>query len=911
MQSVVLDREWTFRRGFLDNLGMIREDPGVVVNLPHDGMIGTAVTPDAPAQMDMGYFTGGNSNYTKYVLFPKEWEGECVGLQFDGAMLNATVDVNGCKAGQQHYGYAPFFVDLTDLVTFGKENRITINVNASMQPNSRWYTGSGLYRGVKLVHGPKVHVPVDGIFVSTKEVADGRAFLEALVDVQNDTAEKRLVEVELTLKLEGCAGPDGVGGCAGPEAAEKDGERVATITRRVLCVGARGTETARMAFSVENPMLWDADHPNLYRALAKVTDLGTYRTHFIPCEEENAEKRDAGEAGESREAGVRDARLSDMASVLFGIRTITVDAARGLRINGKTVKLKGGCLHHDNGLLGAVSLYESDARKVQKLKEVGFNAIRTAHNPPSAALIEACDRLGIYVFDEAFDAWGMAKRAGDYNQFFDAYWEKDLTAFVRRDRSHPSVILWSTGNEIPERGGLNDGYALATKLAEKMRSLDGTRPVSNGTCSFWSGLDDELMEGQSGQQNAADDASKDFWERGTEPFTNGLDVVGYNYMEDLYEKDHALFPDRVILGSENFPKEIGFRWPLVEKLPYVLGDFTWTAWDYLGEAGIGKSVYLDPEDPFLQKGPWALMPQGTSPFPWRTANDADFDLTGNKLPQGAYRSVVWGSEATHLFSVHPGNYGKKELISPWGFTAVLSDWSFEGYEGKPVELVVFSKAEEVEVFVNGTSIGRKSVSKERPLPQSVRFDAIYQPGEVVAVSYAGGKEVSRDVLVTTTKPASIRLTPEKLSMKADGHDAIYVTVEIVDAQGRVVPNAEVKLEARVVEAGAAASDASAGSIMAVGTAKSVAEDADNIVASGSAQTAEGMGGTQAGACAVAALAGFGTGNPVTDEDYTDKETITYRGRALAILRAGYEAGETVLTVRAEGLPEASCSVKIC
>ncbi len=909
MQSLALDREWTFRRGFLDSLGMLREDPGMVVNLPHDGMIGTAVTPDAPAKMDMGYFTGGNSNYTKFVFFPKEWEGERVGLQFDGVMLNATVDVNGCKAGQQHYGYAPFYVDLTDLVTFGKENRITINVNASMQPNSRWYTGTGVYRGVKLVHGPKIHVPVDGIFVSTKEVADGRAFLEAQVDVQNDTLEKRLVEVELTLTAEGCSESGGCAGsaeagkesgCVGPaeagkesicaglaeagkesgcaelEGAEKAGGRVVAVTRRVICVGARTTEMARMAFSVENPMLWDVDHPNLYRAWAKVTDLGTYRTHFIPCE-----------AGTSQ---------SDVASVLFGIRTITADVARGLRINGKTVKLKGGCLHHDNGLLGSVSLYESEARKVKKLKEVGFNAIRTAHNPPSAALIEACDRLGMYVFDEAFDAWGMAKRGGDYNQFFDAYWEKDLTAFVRRDRSHPSVIFWSTGNEIPERGGLNDGYALATKLAEKMRSLDGTRPVSNGICSFWSGLDDELMEGQNSQQNAADDASKNLWETGTEPFTNGLDVVGYNYMEDLYEKDHEMFPDRVILGSENFPKEIGLRWPLVEKLPYVIGEFTWTAWDYLGEAGLGKSVYLDPEDPFLQRGQWALMPQTTSPFPWRTANDADFDITGKKLPQGAYRSVIWGSEATHLYTVHPKNYGKKELISAWGFTDVLSDWSFEGYEGKPVELVVFSKAEEVEIFVNGTSIGRKPVSNERPLPRSVRFDAVYQPGEVVAVSYDGGKEVSRAVLTTAAKPVGIRLTPEKQSMRADGHDMIYVNVEIVDAQGRVVPYAEVKLEATVCCAG---EETKFG-------AEACCADAETKFET---EACCADAGVSAGA--VATLAGFGTANPITEEDYTDNETVSYRGHALAILRAGYEAGKVMLTVRAQGLPEASCCIKTC
>ena len=810
MERIILDEKWTFRRGFCDNLGMLKSNPGVEVNLPHDGMIGTSVLADAPAQMDMGYFTGGLSNYTKYVFIPAEWENECVGLRFDGAMMNVTVDVNGFKAGRQHYGYAPFYVDLTDLVTFGKENRITINVNTSMQPNSRWYTGSGLYRGVELVHGFKVHIANDGIFVYTKEIADGYAFLEAQVDVQNETAEKRLAEVELVLV--------------------QDEKQVAASVKKVIWVDARSTGTARIAFSVKNPLIWDVDDPNLYTVKAAVKNLGVYRTHFVP---------DAAEAC-----------TVDEANTLFGIKTVTADAVRGLRINGKSVKLKGGCLHHDNGLMGAVSLYESEVRKVRKLKEIGFNAIRTTHNPPSSALIEACDRLGMYVFDEAFDAWGMAKRSGDYSQFFDAYWEKDLTAFVRRDRTHPCVVIWSIGNEIPERGGLNDGYALAKKLAEKVRSLDGTRPVSNGLCSFWSGLDDELAEGQSLLQNAIDDSSKDFWEKGTEPFTDGLDIVGYNYMEDFYERDHELFPDRVILGSENFPKEIGFRWSLVEKHPYIIGDFTWTAWDYLGEAGIGKSVFLDPDDPFLKRGPWALMPQESSPYPWRTANDADFDITGVKRPQGDYRSVVWGSGATHLYSVRPENYGKVEMIGPWGFTDVQKNWSYAGYEGKPIELVVFSNAEEVEILVNGKSIGRKKVSFERPLPYSVRFETEYRSGKVEAISYSSGVEISRDVLETSGEAIGLRLVPEKQSMRADGHDVLYVGIEVVDGHGRVVPDAAVTLKARV----------------------------------------EG--------CAI--LAGFGTGNPITDEGYTDTETTTYRGRALAVLRSGYEKGEAAVIIEADG-----------
>ena len=810
MKTINLDEKWTFRRGYLDSVGMLAEDPGTEVNLPHDGMIGTPVTPDAPAKSDSGYFVGGLTNYTKFVMIPEEWKNDCVGLLFDGAMMNATIDINGGRVGLQNYGYAPFYIDLTPHVTLGEENRITVNLNTASQPNSRWYTGSGLFRGVKLCHGPRVHIVTDGVFVKTKEVADGYAFLEAQVEVENATLENRMVEVSLQISEEGK-------------------EDIVTQTKRVIQVNSGSRETARIALNLKNPKLWDAEHPNLYQVKGFAKDLGVYRTRF-----ERAEVTPVDEA-----------------TTLFGVRTITADAVRGLRMNGKEVKLKGGCLHHDNGLLGAVSLYEMEARKVKKLKEVGFNAIRTAHNPPSAALIEACDRLGMYVFDEAFDAWGIGKRAGDYSLYFNSQWEKDLTAFVKRDRTHPSVILWSIGNEIPERGGLGNGYAVATKLAETIHKLDGTRPVSNGICTLWAGLDDALATGRVQTQNAAEDQASVLWEYVTEPFTNGLDIVGYNYMEDNYERDHEMFPERVMLGSENFPQQIGYRWPLVERLPYVIGDFTWTAWDYLGEAGIGKAVYVNEDDPLVKKGSWSLMPQPGSPFPWRLANDADFDITGHMLPQGAYRSVVWGSEKTYLFSMHPDTFRKVEMITMWGFPAVLPNWNYSGYEGKPVELVVYSKAEEVEVFVNGKSIGRKAVCMERPMPYSVRFETVYEPGEVVAVSYHDGKEISRDVLVTAGAPAEIAVIPEKSEMRADGHDVICVKIEVRDKEGRVVPDAEVPLNIKV----------------------------------------EGSG----------VLAGFGSANPVTDEDYTDEKTVSYRGRAMAILRSGYESGPVGVEVSAEGM----------
>lgn len=819
MKRIAIDDNWVFRRGLFDSIGIMDNDPGEVVCLPHDGMIHTKVSPSADAKYDSGYFKGDVCNYTKMVMIPEEWKDEVVSLQFDGIMMHSSIDVNGYKVAEQHYGYAPFCVDISNYVTFGEKNRVTINVNTGVQPSSRWYTGSGLFRGVILAHSPKVHIKPDGIYVYTKEISDGYAFLEALIDIENATDKNHLVQVELSFEN------------------EKTGEQCAII-KRVIQVNSLKQETARMAFQIENPMLWDCDNPNLYNVRVTAKDLGIYRTHF----EQN------------------DIATVDEQESLFGIRLITADPIRGLRINGKTIKLKGGCIHHDNGLLGAVSLYETEARKVQKLKSVGFNAIRTAHNPPSAALVEACDRLGMYLFDEAFDAWGIAKRPGDYSQYFSLQWKKDLSAFIRRDRVHPSVIMWSTGNEIPERGGLNNGYTLATELSSVIRELDATRPISNGICSMWSGLDDKLAKEQNQSQNANEDANSTKWERRTEPFTNGLDIVGYNYLEEHYEKDHRMFPDRVILGSENFPKEIGYRWPVVEALPYVIGDFTWTSWDYIGEAGIGKSVFVDDNDPLIEKGPWAIMPPSTSPYPWRTANDADFDITGRMRPQGAYRSVVWGSENTYLYAKNPKNYGKIELISMWGFPDLEKNWNYSEYNDKPIEVAVFSSADEVELLINGISIEKKVVSKEKPMPNMVVFETKYTPGVVEAISYMNGVEVSRDSLITSGKATKINITSEKSCLKADGHDVVYLNIDIMDENENLVSDAAVSLLANI----------------------------------------NGVG----------ILAGFGTGNPITEEVYSDNHTVTYFGHATAVIRSGYEEGNCTFSVSAEGLETVMVTIPI-
>ena len=833
MRSMNVNQGWHFGLGTIDLRARLSGDFGNrVVNLPHDYMIESDVYAEAPSQAASGYYNAGVAWYEKDIEIPADWANDQIFLRFDGAMMNATVEVNGDKACLQHYGYSPFEADITRLVYPGQKNRIIITVNPSMQPNSRWYSGAGLFRGIELVHTPKLHIAMGGLRGYTKKIeyaADGTpetAYVQVSAEIKNENAENRVAEVSFALLR------------------EDTGETV-KVSKTVTQIEPLSMGTAYMTLTVDDPKLWSAEEPNLYRLQATVKEKGAYKTHIVPMEHPTEDTEES----------------------LFGIRTVEADVKHGLRINGKTVKLKGGCLHHDNGVIGAVSLYDAEARKVHKLKEIGFNAIRTTHNPPSAALIEACDRLGMYVFDEIFDAWGMGKQPGDYNQYFETDWERDLTAFVMRDRCHPSVIIWSTGNEITERAGLGSGYVWATKLAEAFKKLDGSRPVSNGICSFWNGLDDHLMMEQmkkareraaGGMQNA-DISGKDdlLWEEYTEGFSNGLDIVGYNYLEGKYPQDHELFPERVILGSENYPKEVGRHWPMIEKTPWVIGEFTWTAWDYIGEAGIGKATFYDPGDPRIGN-PWGAP----SPFPWRTANDADFDINGCIRPQGVYRRMVFGSGETAVFSYDPKTFDKVETLSPWGFPGVYESWNWQGQEGKNVKVLSFSKTEEVELLLNGQSVGHAKAGEAtvHDIPGTFLFSIQYQPGTLETVGYANGREVSRGTLKTTGEAKKIRLTAERDRLQADGASLAYVWAEIVDENGLVVPNAAVKLTAEI---------------------------------SGPAK-----------------LLGFGSGSPITDENYQKGSFTSCQGRALAVLRAGCEQGEGKLTVKAEGFETVEITLPI-
>ena len=382
--------------------------------------------------------------------------------------------------------------------------------------------------------------------------------------------------------------------------------------------------------------------------------------------------------------------------------------------------------------------------------------------------------------------------------------------------------------------------------------------MSNGICSYWNGLDDQTQREQQRRWEAGMEAGQDLlWEEYTEAFNNGLDVSGYNYMESRYEQDHGMYPERVILGSENFPKEIGIHGPMIEKTPWVIGEFTWTAWDYIGEAGIGKASFYEPGDPRIGN-PWGEP----SPYPWRTANDADFDITGQIRPQGVYRRIVWGSGETAVFSYDPAHFGKAETLSNWGFPGVWPRWNWPGREGKPVQVAVFSAAEETELFVNGESRGRLKAGEApvQGMPLTFLFQTEYRPGTVEAVGYTGGREVSRSILRTAGRSRAIRLTAETESLRADGASLCYIRAELTDESGLAVPDADVLLTARV---------------------------------SGPAE-----------------LLGFGSGAPKTEENYTKGSFTAWQGSALAVLRAGCRAGEARLTVSAEGLGTAEIALPV-
>ena len=448
-------------------------------------------------------------------------------------------------------------------------------------------------------------------------------------------------------------------------------------------------------------------------------------------------------------------------------------------LNGKSVELKGGCLHHDNGFLGSAAIDRAEIRKVELMKANGFNAIRCAHNPPSETFLNACDRLGILVIDEFSDMWESYKNPQDYSRFFREWWNKDLTDMMLRDRNHPSIIMWSIGNEIPESSSAV-GVQIGKQLAERVKALDNTRVVTEAI-------------------------SEIFTPGGWKNTTNAielLDVAGYNYTWTKYESDHEKYPSRIMYASESFPGDAYDSWKPAEKFPYVIGDFVWSAMDYIGEVSVGSATIVPEARKTTFKMPTELnLPAGVNIFdvlgkmptewPYFISGCGDIDITGEKKAQMFYRDVLWDNSKLEINVHAPIPAGYAENLSGWGWPNELQSWTWKGNEGKPLQVRVFTRASHVRLELNGKIVGEKDLlAGDKYIAV---FEVPYEPGELKAIASDGEKETAIKVLKTAGEPYAINLVADRNKINADRNDLSFVKIEVVDGHGQIVPQDSIKI----------------------------------------------------------------------------------------------------------------------
>ena len=728
-------------------------------------------SPESAGGADTGHVVGGIGWYRKRFTLEAADGGRKVSVVFDGAYMDSDAWLNGHHLGNHPYGYTAFAFDLTPhLEAPGKENVLSVRVR-NLGRNSRWYSGSGLYRHARLTVTDPVRVPLWGLAVTTPQVSREAATVEVAATVEDGRNE----EVEVTVRA---------------RIVDPEGRPAGTSEARGR-VAAGGRSELKRSIALTAPALWSTRAPALYRAEVEVEAGGT---------------------------------MVDRTSTAFGVRSIRFDPKEGFLLNGEPMKLRGACVHHDNGPLGAAAIDRAEERRVELLLASGFSAVRTSHNPPSTAFLDACDRRGMLVMDEAFDMWEEAKKPDDYHRFFGEWWERDLTAMVLRDRNHPSVILWSIGNEIPERGDPK-GLEIGARLAGTVRRLDPTRPVTAAICEFW-------------------DRPGKPWSYGAPAFAL-LDVGGYNYQWKQYEPDRQQFPDRIMAGTESFPGQAFESWRAVEKSRWVIGDFVWTGIDYIGESGIGHVLPEGEANDFLM------------PWPWHVSYCGDLDMCGFKKPQSRYRDVLWRRSPVEIAVHRPLPAGKKEKVSGWGWPDEEPSWTWPDQDGKPLQVAVYSSAPAVRMSLNGKAIGEKPIPPEARL--TARFEVPYAPGVLRAVGIDGGKETGAAELRTAGDPARLRLTADRPEIRADRSDLSYVTVEVVDEAGIVVPHAAATVWFRV----------------------------------------EGVG----------ELAGVGNGNPADAASFKAPRRRPFRGRCLAIVRPTGPAGEITLRAEADGVDPGEVKIR--
>jgi beta-galactosidase len=771
-QPALFDDNWTFQTGEAKGAESVsfNDKDWRKLDLPHDWSIEGKIDHKNPMGVAGGYFPAGIGWYRKSFHVPAEWKGKSISIYFEGVYMNSEVFINGKSLGVYPYGYSSFSYELSPYLDYGKENVIAVRVDNSQQVNCRWYSGSGIYRHVWMITTDPVHVAHWGVSIATPEVSSKKATVQLTTLIKNETAVSQSVVLKTQLW----------------DANSKS----AGNSQMKVELPANSQKDITQTIPVAYPALWTPETPNLYQAQIQL---------------------------------IKEKQIIDDTKTPFGIRSIKYTAENGFQLNGKTVKLNGGCVHHDNGFLGAAAFDRAEERRIELLKAAGFNAVRTSHNPPSEAFLNACDKLGLLVIDEIFDGWRTAKNKYDYAMYFDQWWQRDLDAWVLRDRNRPSVIMWSTGNEIIERKE-PQAVETAKMLANEIRKIDPTRPVTSAMTTWdndWNIFD---------------------------PLMAAHDICGYNYQLHRAAADHHRVPSRVIVQTESYPRDAFSNWKMVQDNNYVVGDFVWTALDYFGESSIGRWYYSGdiPGEHWEQNF-----------FPWHGAYCGDVDLTGWRKPISHYRSMLYNNTEKLYMAVKEPNPEPIEIKETmWSVWPTWESWTWPEFEGKDIQVEVYSKYPKVRLYLNNKLIGEQATTVNQQFKAT--FPVPYTPGELKAVGVENDKEVESKILQTAGDAAKIKLTADRKEILANGEDLSFVTIEITDKNGILQPNAANRLQFKIE---------GAGSIAAVGNAD--LKDCDPYV--GSTRKA-------------------------------------WKGRALVVVRSNHTAGDVTLTVTSPGLTAATINV---
>ena len=705
-------------------------------SVPYDAMWQEPQDQYAVSSGRTSYLDGGVYHYYKELDFPESMRGERILLRFDGIFSKSYVYLNGSQVGQGDFGYVGYTCDLTDYIRFGGKNVLLV-VAKTPALSSRWYSGGGICKDVWMLEGRDACIEPGSFYLNTLEVAeDGisvslHAKLRSLQNYPQDLTVRFTLNDESGVIFTRCFRTRiHAGGTA-------------QLVHRMLLPGAKA---------------WSEMNPNLYDC----------RLDLIP------EGSDA----------VLDSEL-----LRTGFRTLAWDAARGLTVNGETVKLRGGCLHHDEGILGGVSYYDYEYRRVQKMKEAGFNAVRSAHNHASPALLAACDALGVFILDEVCDMWTKMKGYEDYTQYFKATWKETVAAMVEDDRRHPSVVGYSTGNEISDIC-TDKGIGTSHEIYHLFKELDDTRFVTNGINGAFAAGDGLLkiasdLTGQDESVFADGDVNKFMFLMATqmgnivrhpvisgilEQLDSSMDVMGYNYMTTRYVPDAVTYPDRLMLGTETYPRQIAENWRAIKATSQCLGDFTWTGWDYLGELGETPDNY-----------------------PAWNNTSGDIDTTGARRPVSYYREIVFGLRTQPYICVRPPkSFGVPREFGPWKFTDAEPDWTFAENEFTPenphhlLDVEVYSPADEVELFLNGRSLGRQKTGDAADY--YTIFQVPYEAGTLTAVNVWKDKaDEAQSCTLTTTGPiARIVVDTHTGSPLAESEGLTFLDIHLEDEEGRRV-----------------------------------------------------------------------------------------------------------------------------